>query len=429
MLSEIKKNVRFNFAVNVSDGAFFGMGLGFASFVTIIPLFVNTFTDSSLLIGLIASSHLIGWQLPQILTATRVSKLPRFKTLVIRMTVHERWPFLGLALVAIFSKQLGPNLTIVLTFVMCSIQAFGGGFAATAWQAMVAKIFPDSQRGTFYGTQSAAANLLASGSALFAGMILAASDNSMEGFALNFLIAGVVMFFSFSFLAMTREPATQPVQTDVPPEGAAMRRHLVAILRRDGNYRLFIVGRMLLQAASIGSAFYTVFAVRRFEMDAGTAGVLTGVLLLAATIGNPLFGWLGDRWNRRLVFGISGLLAGASALVALLAPSTSWFFLVFILFGLSNGGMWTTANAMTVDFGSEHERPYYIGLANTLVAPVTLFAPMLGGWLADVVSFEATFLVAAVSGVVAAAVAFLLMQDPLRRGEAALREQAEPASA
>ena len=50
--AEIRQNTRHNFTVNIADAAFFGLGLGFASFVTVIPLFVNTLTQSTILIGL-----------------------------------------------------------------------------------------------------------------------------------------------------------------------------------------------------------------------------------------------------------------------------------------------------------------------------------------------------------------------------------------
>ena len=43
---------------------------------------------------------------------------------------------------------------------------------------------------------------------------------------------------------------------------------------------------------------------------------------------------------------------------------------------------------ITVQFGSVAERPYYIGMANTFIAPVTIFAPIIGGWLVDAVNFE-----------------------------------------
>jgi hypothetical protein len=39
---ERNKNFPFNFFVNVMDGALFGLALGFASFSTVIPLFVST---------------------------------------------------------------------------------------------------------------------------------------------------------------------------------------------------------------------------------------------------------------------------------------------------------------------------------------------------------------------------------------------------
>lgn len=427
MQNEIRRNVRFNFAVNVFDGGFFGMALGFASFVTIFPLFVSKFTDSSILIGLIASLHLIGWQLPQILTANHVARLRRFKPMVIRLTVHERWPFLALALVALASPSLDPNVTLLLIFVLVGWQAFGGGFAATAWQSMVAKIMPAERRGTFYGAQSALANLLSSGGSVAAGIILLGASGSNEGFAVCFLIAGILMFFSFAFITRTREPES-PVSAEPHLSGVAFRRGLWSILRKDKNYRLFIIARMLIQAASVGSAFYTVFAVQRFHMDEAAAGILTAVYLIAATIGNPLFGWLGDHWSRRLMFAFGGLLAGLSAAVALLAPSANWFIVVYALFGLSNGASWTSANAMTVDFSSERERPYYIGLGNTLVAPVTLLAPMFAGWLADTVSHEATFSFAAAAGLLTALVAFFVLREPHERTHSAMRETAETAA-
>ena len=92
---EIQKHFRHNFIVNVIDGAFFGLAMGMASTVTVIPLFVATLTDSTTLIGFIASLHIIGWQLPQILTASRVARLKRYLPMVVWMSFNERWPFAG----------------------------------------------------------------------------------------------------------------------------------------------------------------------------------------------------------------------------------------------------------------------------------------------------------------------------------------------
>ena len=98
--------IRHNITVNLLDGSFFGAALGFASFITVIPLFVSELTTSAVLIGLIPAIHSVGWQLPQLLTAPRVSRLNQFRPTVLKLTIHERLPFLGLAVVAWFSPVL-----------------------------------------------------------------------------------------------------------------------------------------------------------------------------------------------------------------------------------------------------------------------------------------------------------------------------------
>ena len=69
---------------------------------------------------------------------------------------------------------------------------------------------------------------------------------------------------------------------------------------------------------------------------------------------------------------------------------------------------------MTLKFGTLAERPAYIGLANTLIAPVTILAPLLGGWLADYAGFEYTFVLSAICGVVTAIVLVLTLSGSRR---------------
>jgi hypothetical protein len=100
MNEEARKNLKFNYIVNLIDGGFFGFGLGFASFSTMLPLFVANLTSSATLIGLIPAIHNMGWQLPQLLTAKKISRLSRMKPYVLLATIQERLPFLGFAIVA-----------------------------------------------------------------------------------------------------------------------------------------------------------------------------------------------------------------------------------------------------------------------------------------------------------------------------------------
>ena len=304
---ELRKSLKHNLVVNLLDGGFFGFALGFASFVTVIPLFVSTMTSSAMLIGLIPAIHSMGWQLPQLLTADRVSRQKRYKPMMLFMTIQERIPFLGLAMVAWLLPSIGSQAALAITFTLLIWQGLGGGFTATAWQSMIGKIIPSERRGTFFGAQSATANLMSSLGAVLAGLILENLGSPID-FTLVFLLAGVAMTISWIFLSMTREPASQPVSTAATPRD--FWKNLGVILKRDHNFRWFIVARMLSQLALMASAFYAVYVVRRHGMSEVSVGVMTGVLLGTQIAVNPILGWIGDRGSHRLAMEI-GIAAAA----------------------------------------------------------------------------------------------------------------------
>src|SRR5687768_2080581 len=104
---QVQENLKHNISVGLWDGGLYGMALGFASFGTILPLFVASMTTSALLIGLVPAIHSVGSQLPPLFNASYVSRLRRYKRNVLIMTLHERVPFLGFALVALLLNIIG----------------------------------------------------------------------------------------------------------------------------------------------------------------------------------------------------------------------------------------------------------------------------------------------------------------------------------
>jgi MFS family permease len=407
---QARKDFRHNFTVNVLDGAFFGVAaLGFASFETVIPLFINTLTSSTTLIGLVTSLHTVGWMLPQLFTAGRVARLRRYKPFVMFMTFHERWPFFGLAAVAFTAVSLGPTAALILAYLMVIIASMGGGFAATAWQSMIGKVMPPDRRGTFFGSQSAAANLLGAGGAVLAGIMLDRLPSPLD-FTLCFLLAGVFIMVSMIFLGLTREPAHEIEAHELrKPVGL---KSMLDILRRDRNFRWYLIARNLSQLSWAAVSFYVIYAVRYFNMNEETAGVMMGVMLIARTISNPLLGYISDHWGYRNVLVSGAVMIAASAVLALLAPSLNWFYLVFALAGFAQATIWAISITFTLEFGTVTEKPLYIGMANTLVAPAALLAPLIGGWMADTLGFGAAFLTSAVFGFLAASVLQFYVTEP-----------------
>jgi MFS family permease len=386
-------DVRFNVVVNIIDGAFFGSALGFASFITIIPLFVSQLTDSPILIGLVPAIHNVGWQLPQLLTAGRVRRLPRYKPMVLAMTIHERLPFFGLALLAWFLPDLDRTTALILVFALLIWQGLGGGGTATVWQSVISKIIPRSWRGAFFGAQSSALNLIASVTAVAAGQILERFDSPL-GFAICFLLAGVGMAISFGFFAATREQEhipSQPAGTQV-----RIRDEVRRILSTNQLFQRFLLIRIIFQLGMVAFSFYAVYAVGELGAGVGLVGWLTGVLIFGSVVANPLLGALGDRKGHTQVLLLGSMTALLSTAFAGWLTSIPIWFVIFALAGIATVVGWTTTMVLSLEFGTVAEQAIYIGMANTLIAPATLVAPFLAGWCIETFGYQTMFKASAV---------------------------------
>jgi len=405
------KNLKHNFLVNMLDGAFFGWGVGFSSYTTVIPLFVSTLTSSATLIGLIPAIHNMGWQLPQLLLAKRISKMERVRPFVIRATIHERLPILGLGFVGLLLPVIGTQIALILTFLLLIWQGLGSGFTANAWQIMISKVIPGNILATFFGLQSVGANLLASLGAYLAGLLLVVLKPPFDFSSLFFITSGLY-FFSWFFLYNTRERpsiirseaiTSQPLWHDIK-----------SILRQDKSFTNFLISRFFSQFGMMATAFYSVYAVTQLNVSSLQVGVMTSVLLITQVVMNPLLGRLSDKWSRKCVLVLGSFSAAASAILAVVIKDPILFYLVFALTGIAATAFWTIGITISLEFGEESQRPTYVGMANTLISPATILAPLLGGLLADAFGYSVTFVTSAVLALVSSLILITLVKDPKR---------------
>ena len=142
------------------------------------------------------------------------------------------------------------------------------------------------------------------------------------------------------------------------------------------------------------------------------AGYLTATLTISQTVANIGMGWIGDRVGHRAMLILGAFAALLSSVLAWNATSLAWFYPIFLLTGLANVSIWTIGMVMTVDFGTEVERPMYIGLSQTLTAPATILAPVIGGWIVDIAGFIPTFIISTSLSIVMIAIIIFLVKDP-----------------
>ena len=379
MVADVLAHYRWNFMANLLDGASFWFGLSFISSSTIVPLFISKLSNSPFPIGLAAVIAQGAWFFPQLFTANFVERLPWKKPVVVNLGLFlERlplWVIVGAALMA----GRSPSWALFWFLFGYAWHGLGAGVVATAWQDLYAASIPVERRGILLGLTTFIGTGMGTLGAGLSGWILTYFAFPLN-FVYTFMIAAIGITLSWVFLALIYEPAQ--VSPTSRPEQLHFGRELGEILTRDHNFRRFLVARLLLAIGGMGSGFITVAAVQVRHVSDGTVANYTAAMLIGQTIGNLLFGILADRRGHKLSVELGGLAAVIAYGLAWLAPSPSWYYVVFGLQGVTLGAIITSGILVVMEFSPADRRPTYTGLTNTLLGLTGGGAPLLGVWLA-----------------------------------------------
>ena len=402
--------LRHNVLVLGTDYGLFMVGLTFASQSTILPAFAASLGAPNVVIGAIPAVMTLGWFLPSLFAAGHTETLTRKLPFIMRWTAWERVPFLVMALLAFFTAERWPNLTLGLVLLMLAIVTGVGGVLMPAWMDLIARALPTRIRGRFFALSNFAAGLVGFAASLLVAKVLAWVP-APASYGVCFLGATVCVGLSWVALAFVREEAAGSAAAPVPLRAYLGR--VPGLLRRDRNLSWFLAARALAMTGAMATGFYTVYALRAWDAPAAQAGVFTALMLLGQSIGTLTLGWVADHAGHRLVL-LAGMTAAVGATAAALAASSLGAFgLVFVLFGVQAAAVNVSNLNVLLEFSPTAEaRPTYVGLGTTAMAPMAFAAPLLGGVLADTVGFRAMFAIALAFALAGLLLLATVVRDP-----------------
>jgi MFS family permease len=409
---EVARNLRWNFSVNLLDISFIMLGLGLVSRETVIPLLVSKLTPSTVAIGLVPAVYSLGMYLPQLVGAGFTAAMPRKKPFVVLAGIGERLPYLLVGIAVALLAESFPTVALGAVVLLIGFSGASAGFATPAWYDMIAKVIPVQRRGVFTGLGHGLGALMGVVGAAGIGIILERWSYP-TGFVILFTLAFAMMIISWIGLILNREPAS----ASVPPPTPLIHylRRLPAMLRSDHNFARYVAAIAVVRGGAMATGFFLVYGTERFQLSGATVGLLTGVLIGSQALLNPLWGVLGDRHGHKLVLVGGAIALALSAITALLAATWLWLVAVFLLLGAFLSADTTSSLNIILEFCSDEDRPTYIGLTNTLLAPVTAFAPLVGGWLAAWLGYPPMLTIAALLAAVGAVLLALWVREPRRR--------------
>lgn len=391
-----QSNFHWNFTVNALDIAFYTFAMNMISQSTILPLLVSQLTHSKIAVGVIPAIFSIGFLLPQLFTASYAEGLRRKKPFIVFWSaLGERLPYLVIGLFLLFFAKSTPTVTLIAIYVLLLVAAGTGGALMPAWYDMIAKVIPLHRRGIWMGVGSGVGAFMGIAGAALAGYFLTSYTFPLS-FALCFMVAFASHALSWGSLALNREPDSETVKSH--PSLAHYFKQLPSVLRRDHNYQVFLITRSVINLGTMATGFFIVYGSERFHLSGVEVGGLTAVLVGTQAVMNLLLGALGDRRGHKLVLVLGAFAMALASLVAALSttlvqtPAALW--MIFILLGTALAADSVSSFTIIVEFCAPEDRPTYIGLTNTLLAPVKTLAPIFGGWLAATMGYPVMFVIA-----------------------------------
>ncbi len=423
---EITRNYRHNFLVNAVDGATYWFGYSFIAPTIILPLYISHFTNNPLIIGLIPFINTAGFLLPQLFTSNFVERAPRKKFFPVNIGFFlERVPVFLLAPSAFFLAIRQPVLAMVVFFLLYTWYCGGAGLIIVGWQDMIAKIFPVDKRGRFFGITNFIGNASGILGALAVTYVLEKFTFPL-GFVFSFAAAAVLILISWISLSLTREPA---VYSHKPPVSQwEYLRSLPAIVRKDRNFLKYLAASTIFSLSGMATGFLIVYTVKTWHLPDSQAGGFVIAMQVGQSVSNLFFGFLADRKGHKLSLEISLLLSLVSLILALVAPSPSWFYPIFFLRGTVAAGLLISGISIVYEFTGDENRPTYIGLANTIPGVAGSLAPLIGGWLAGAAGYQWMFFLSAIIGAISLGLLRFTVREPRGLEPSGLPPEPNPSS-
>lgn len=343
--------------------------LGFGLILPLLPYYAESFGASDTVIGLLVASYAAA----QLVGAPLLGRL------------SDRFGRRPILLLSLFGTLLSflmlgfANTLWVLFFARISDGITGGNISVA--QAYIADVTDEKSRAKGLGMIGAAFGL---------GFIFGPATGgflSQWGYAVPaFTAAGLVtinllMVFFWLPESLTSEKRAALVQTEKPKFTVDA---LLAALQRPFSGSLLITRFVFGLAFSIFQTIFSLYALRRFNLDAQQTGyVLTYVGVLSVIVQGGLVGKLSERFRDDLLITVSVGIMALSLLGWAFVPSVTMLLVILAPIAFSGGILNTVISSALTKTVQPQEIGGILGLATSLESLTRVIAPTLGGFLLE----------------------------------------------
>ncbi len=373
---------------NIFHGFFLSIGTTIAEPSTILPLIVNYFGGSSILVGLFAALLRGGAIIVQMFAAFKAQSYPLMLPYLRRVFLVRFIAWFSIGVAIIIFGETRPSLTLFFIGLGLFVFSFSAGFGAIYFKDIIGKIFTHKFRGKTmaYRQFFTAFGGLISGT--FAAIILEMYEPPFS-FGYLFIISAFLM--GFGYLAMGG--VDEPVKEKVAVRESSFKiflKNSMQLLKSDKNLQIQITTFLFAYAYLIALPFIILDAQASINLTGTAVGILITSQMVGAMLSNFLWGKLSSNGHNRLTANIALLIHIVAVVLAFNASTLNEYIAIFFLVGAATDGNRIASGNLILIAAPPEKRPVYVALQMNIIS-IGMFFSILGGLILHVSSYEVLY--------------------------------------
>ncbi|SFV54420.1 hypothetical protein MNB_SM-6-736 [hydrothermal vent metagenome] len=362
---------------NVAHAFFLSLAVTIAEPSTVLPLIIEHFSESAVVVGLFVSLLRGGSILTQLYAAFHAQSYKKVLP-YLKKVFFFRWFSWFMIGVGIFFVG-DANKTLTLLFIGLGLLGFSlsAGFGAIYFKELQAKLFSKSYRGKTMANRQVAGSVASIVSGGVAGYVLSHFQAPLN-YAYLFIVSSFIMGIGFFiFVTIDDEPLKENVQVKEKNFGLFVK-NAVKIFKEDKRLQQQTLAIFLSFACYLSIPFVILEAKKSFTLTGWLLGGFIMVQMLGSIAGSSLLWRRISNYERMLSLSFVFMIAAFG--VALFAKSSYAYALIFFLYGIALDGFGNSGMNLIIEIAPEEKRPIYTAIQTNL-SSIGLFFPVVGGLL------------------------------------------------
>ena len=365
-----------NHVRNILHGFFLSIGTTIAEPSTILPLIVNYFGGSSILVGFFAALLRGGAIVVQLFAAFQAQSYKLMLPYIRRVFLVRfvAWFLIGVAIIVFGENH--PNLTLAAIGLGLFIFSFSAGFGAIYFKDIIGKIFSHK----FRGKTMAYRQFFSAGGGLISGALAAMILEyfpAPQSYGYLFIISSFIMGLGYISFGTIDEPEKEKVSQRENSFKKFLHNSWL-LLKSDKDLQIQLTTFLLAYGYLLSLPFIILDAQTKIELDGVAVGSLITTQMIGAMLSNFLWGRLSGKGLNKLTANISISLYIIAMILAFNASSLYQYMFIFFIVGAAIDGNRIASGNLILALAPAEKRPVYVALQINIIS-FGLFFSLFGG--------------------------------------------------